>query len=39
MPSIFDPPHDFPDRAHSRLLEHPDNLRELVRQVGRRRHS
>jgi hypothetical protein len=35
MPSIFDPPpHDFPDRAHRRLLEHPANLRELVQQIA-----
>ncbi len=35
MPPIFEPPpHDFPDRAHRRLLEHPANLRELVEQVA-----
>ena len=31
MSFFTDPPlHDFPDRAHRLLLEHPDNLRELV---------
>ncbi len=24
------PPHDFPDRAHRHLLEHPHNLREFL---------
>src|SRR5947209_16592335 len=31
MSFFTDPPlHDFPDRAHRLLLEHPDNLRELI---------
>ena len=32
MSFFTDPPlHDFPDRAHRLLLEHPDNLRDLIR--------
>ena len=35
MSFFTDPPlHDFPDRAHRLLLEHPDNLRELVGAVA-----
>lgn len=35
MASLLDPPiHDFPDRAHRQLLEHPRNLGELVQQVA-----
>jgi hypothetical protein len=33
-PFFEQPPlHDFPDRAHRRLLRHPANLRELVSDV------
>ncbi len=35
MPFFTDPPlHDFPDRAHRLLLEHPDNLRDLISAVA-----
>ena len=35
MPAFTDTPlHDFPDRAHRHLLEHPHNLRELVQEAA-----
>jgi hypothetical protein len=34
MASFSEPPiHDFPDRAHRHLLEHPHNLREFLQAV------